>query len=105
MAKVMKRVEVAKLDSLPKKLGKTVKIGEHDIALFRLSNDEVRAIENRCPHKGGVLAQGIVSGENVFCPLHDWKICTKDGKVQAPDVGCVKTYKVEVEDNKVFISL
>ncbi|MFC0472346.1 Rieske 2Fe-2S domain-containing protein, partial [Halalkalibacter kiskunsagensis] len=58
---------------------------------------------NSCPHKQGPLSEGIVSGEHVFCPLHDWKINMKDGKVQAPDVGCVKKYNVEVEEEIIFI--
>jgi hypothetical protein len=54
---------------------------------------------------GGVLAEGITSGEHVFCPMHDWKINIVDGKVQAPDVGCVKTFEVEVENDTVFLVL
>lgn len=99
------RVKVAMLNELPEKLGKRVQIGTMDIALFRLTNGEVRAIENRCPHKGGVLSEGIVSGEHVFCPMHDWKISVVDGKVQEPDEGCVKTYPVEIEDDDVFVIL
>lgn len=99
------RIEVANLNELPKKLGKTVKIGQKEIAVFHLENGEIRAIENRCPHKGGVLAEGIVSGEYVFCPMHDWKISVIDGKVQEPDFGCVKTFQTEIEDNKVYLIL
>ncbi|MCM2534061.1 nitrite reductase small subunit NirD [Neobacillus pocheonensis] len=99
------RVKVATIKELPKKLGKTIKIGSHEIALFRLENGKVRAIENRCPHKGGFLAEGMVSGEHVFCPMHDWKISLLDGKVQAPDVGCVKTYETEIRGDDVIVIL
>lgn len=75
---------------------KVVQIGETEIALFKLSNGEIRAIENKCPHKGGKLSEGIVCDHHVFCPLHDWKINLQDGLVQAPDEGCVTTYRVEV---------
>ena len=60
--------------------GKQLRIGSHEIALFHLANGEFRAIENRCPHKGGVLVEGIVSGDHVFCPMHDWKISVRMGK-------------------------
>jgi nitrite reductase (NADH) small subunit len=103
--KIRYRIKVATINELPKKLGKTVKIGPLEIALFRLANGEIRAIENRCPHKGGVLAEGIISGENVFCPMHDWKISLIDGKVQAPDVGCVKTYETEIQGEDVIVIL
>ncbi|WP_257351620.1 nitrite reductase small subunit NirD [Pseudalkalibacillus decolorationis] len=101
----MERIQVAYINNLSERLGKSVKLGNLEIALFKLSNGEVRAIENSCPHKGGLLSQGIVSGEHVFCPLHDWKICTGDGEVQAPDEGCVRTYKVEIQDEKVYVCL
>ncbi|RAK18249.1 assimilatory nitrite reductase (NAD(P)H) small subunit [Anoxybacillus vitaminiphilus] len=101
----MARIEVGALHHLPKRIGKCVKIGHMELALFRLSNDHVYAVENRCPHRGGDLSQGIVSGEFLFCPLHDWKICMRDGNVQAPDRGCVKTYKVEIENEKIYVQL
>jgi nitrite reductase (NADH) small subunit len=99
------RIKVAKIIDLPMNLGKTVKIGALEIALFRLANGDVRAIENRCPHKGGVLAEGILSGEHVFCPMHDWKISVVDGKVQEPDIGCVKIYETEIVNGDVIVIL
>ncbi|WP_245629933.1 nitrite reductase small subunit NirD [Domibacillus robiginosus] len=103
MEKTLEKVRIASIHELPERMGKTVRIGELELAVFKLGNGQVRAIENRCPHKGGVLAEGIVSGEHVFCPMHDWKICTADGKVQAPDTGCVSTYKTVIEDDDVFL--
>ncbi|MCF6411318.1 nitrite reductase small subunit NirD [Pseudalkalibacillus salsuginis] len=105
MEKVVERIRIATLSELPRNLGKTVSVGPYEIALFHLGNGEIRAIENRCPHKGGVLAEGIISGEHVFCPMHDWKINVSDGNVQAPDTGCVKTFEVEVDRDEVFIIL
>ncbi|TCS76073.1 nitrite reductase small subunit NirD [Effusibacillus lacus] len=99
------KVEVAKLEDLPFQTGRVVKLNGREIAVFRLSSGEVRAVENRCPHKGGPLAEGIVSGNYVFCPMHDWKINLADGKVQAPDDGCVITYEVDVKEGKVYISM
>lgn len=99
------RMKVAKVNELPMKLGKTVKIGTIEIALFRLANGEVRAIENRCPHRGGVLAEGMVSGEYVFCPMHDWKINVTNGEVHEPDHGCIRTYETEIVDGDVIVIL
>ncbi|GIW49982.1 MAG: assimilatory nitrite reductase [NAD(P)H] small subunit [Anoxybacillus sp.] len=104
MNKTVTRVLVAKYDELPVRVGQAIKIGEHEIALFRLSNGDVRALENKSPHpKGGVLSEGLVSGEYVFCPLYDWKISLIDGKVQEPDQGQVKTYQVEIDGDHVYI--
>src|SRR4051794_22590292 len=103
MEKTVRRILIGKASELPQKLGKTTVVGNKEIAVFKLESGAIRAIENRCPHKGGVLAEGIVSGDFVFCPMHDWKICVTDGKVQAPDVGCVASFPVEVVDDQVFI--
>ncbi|WP_174732479.1 nitrite reductase small subunit NirD [Mesobacillus harenae] len=103
MEKVLQRKKVSTLSELPRNLGKTVSIGSLEVALFRLNNGEVRAIENKCPHRGGVLAEGIISGEYVFCPMHDWKISIADGQVQKPDTGCVQTFGVEVENEDVYV--
>ncbi|ALC81272.1 MULTISPECIES: nitrite reductase small subunit NirD [Bacillus] len=97
------KLYVCTLSDLPERLGKTVRVGTKEVAVFRLSNGKIRAIENRCPHKGGVLSEGIVSGKFVFCPMHDWKICVDDGKVQEPDHGCVKTYHTLVESEAVYL--
>lgn len=93
------------MDDLPDGMGKAFIINGQKIALFKLSSGKIHAIENRCPHKGGELSQGIVSGDFVYCPLHDWNVCTRDGMVQSPDTGCVKTFKTEVNSEDIFIFL
>lgn len=103
MKQVAQRVKVLKVEDIAKDFGKTVRIGDMELALFRLKNGEFYAIENRCPHKGGVLVEGMVSGQHVFCPMHDWKIDVTTGKVQEPDHGCVKTFEVEIEEDDVYI--
>lgn len=105
MEKTLGRVRVSTIDELPRDFGKTVRIGSLEIAVFHLLNGEIHAIENRCPHKGGVLVEGIVSGQYVFCPMHDWKIDVTSGQAQEPDHGCVNTFQVEVDNNEVYIIL
>jgi len=101
-----KRIVLANYSEIPEKIGQVFKINKEEIAVFRLSNGEVRAIENRSPHpKGGTLVDGLVSGEYIFCPVYDWKISLLDGKVQAPDEGQVKVYPIEVTGDKVYIQL
>ncbi len=96
-------VEIASYNELPVNTGKTIRFQGQEVALFKLSNGNLREIENRCPHKNGVLAEGIVCDDHVFCPMHDRKIQLTTGLVQKPDTGCVKTYNVSVENNKVYI--
>ncbi|WP_199615326.1 nitrite reductase small subunit NirD [Paenibacillus alkalitolerans] len=96
-------LELAKLDDLPVGMGKTVRVRELELAVFRLADGTVRVIENRCPHKNGVLAEGLVSGSFVFCPLHDRKISLDDGMVQKPDTGCVRTFPISIRDGAVWL--
>ncbi|WP_429948820.1 nitrite reductase small subunit NirD [Enterococcus sp. AZ101] len=99
----MKKIYVGQLEELAPRMGKEVIVGQQKIAVFRLSDDRVKAIENVCPHKQGPLAEGTVSGDYVFCPLHDYKINLDDGQVQEPDEGCVRAYEAIVEDDLVYI--
>jgi len=99
-----KKIELANYSTLPERTGQVFEMEGQEIALFRLTNGDVHAIENRSPHpKGGTLADGLVSGEYVFCPVYDWKISLVNGQVQAPDTGLVKVYPLEVSNDKVYI--
>ncbi len=75
-----------------------------DVAVFRNSDDKVFALLDRCPHKGGPLSQGIVHGESVACPLHNWNIGLTDGCAKAPDEGCTPKFAVQVEDGVVSLN-
>ncbi len=74
-----------------------------DVAVFRNSEDQVFALLDRCPHKGGPLSQGIVFGTSVACPLHNWAIGLDDGCAKAPDVGCTTKFACKVEAGDVFL--
>ncbi|MBL0718318.1 nitrite reductase small subunit NirD [Piscinibacter sp. Jin2] len=74
-----------------------------ELAVFRTADDRVFALLDRCPHKGGPLSQGIVFGERVACPLHNWTIGLADGCAQAPDEGRTPTFAVKVEAGQVFL--
>lgn len=97
--------QVATLEDIPL-LGSRVINTEHgNIALFRTAEDEVFALRDRCPHKGGQLSQGIVFGNKVACPMHNWHINLEDGNAVAPDVGCARNYPVKLEGSLVYLSL
>jgi nitrite reductase (NADH) small subunit len=76
-----------------------------NVALFRTADDRVFAVLDRCPHKGGPLSQGIVFGDRVACPLHNWSIELATGSAVAPDVGCARTFAVSVIDDVVSVGL
>jgi len=74
-----------------------------EVAVFRNDHDEVFALLDRCPHKGGPLSQGIVFGNSVACPLHNWTIGLCTGQAAAPDEGCTPKFTVQVEAGTVFL--
>ena len=74
-----------------------------DVAVFRTADDRVFALLDRCPHKGGPLSQGIVFGDHVACPLHNWAISLVDGEARAPDVGCATRFAVRVDAGQVSL--
>ncbi len=98
-------IEVAPLADIPRQGARVVKTAIGDIAVFRTLDDDVFALRDKCPHKGGPLSQGIVHGRKVACPLHDWKINLDSGLAVAPDVGCAARYPVRVVDGRVSLSL
>jgi nitrite reductase (NADH) small subunit len=73
------------------------------VAVFRNAEDRVFALLDRCPHKGGPLSQGIVFGDSVACPLHNWNIALADGCARAPDEGCTPRFACKVEGGAVFL--
>jgi nitrite reductase (NADH) small subunit len=73
------------------------------VAIFRTADDQVFALLDRCPHRGGPLSQGIVFGAHVACPLHNWTIGLANGCAVAPDEGSTPVFRVRVEDGRVFL--
>jgi nitrite reductase (NADH) small subunit len=101
-------IRITLVQNIPLREGRSVKIAGREIAIFNLG-DRILAVENRCPHKGGPLAEGIVSGATVVCPLHALKIGLEDGKTlnEPPSrhSHCVATFRTRVRDGVISIEL
>jgi nitrite reductase (NADH) small subunit len=74
-----------------------------DVAIFRSADDQIFALLDSCPHKGGPLSQGLVFGTSVACPLHNWTISLCSGQAAAPDEGCTPKFAVQVEAGAVYL--
>jgi len=98
-------LQIGHIEDIPRQGSRVVQTPSGEIALFRSMDDRVFALENRCPHKGGPLSQGIVHGKRVTCPLHNWVIELEDGNAVAPDVGCARHHEVRVAHGVVFIEV
>ena len=98
-------LDIGTLDDIPRQGARTVTTPRGDIAVFRTLGDEVFAVDDRCPHKGGPLSQGIVHGRSVTCPLHNWVIDLASGEAAAPDHGCVKRISVKLAEGRLLLGL
>lgn len=98
-------IDVGTVADIPKQGARVVRAPDGDIAVFRTADDEIFALRDKCPHKGGPLSQGIVHGKRVACPLHDWKIHLDSGTAVAPDEGCAASFPVSVENGRIRLSL
>lgn len=98
-------IEICTLGDIPSRGCRVVQTARGQIALFRTAQDEVFALDNRCPHKGGPLSEGIVHGRQVTCPLHNWVIGLDDGEAQGTDKGCARPFPVRLEAGRVFLNV
>jgi nitrite reductase (NADH) small subunit len=96
---------VGRVEDIPALGARVVRTAAGNIAVFRAEDDQIFALDDKCPHKGGPLSQGIVHGKRVTCPLHDFRIELKEGTAVAPDQGCVRTYPVRLAEGVIEIDL
>ena len=95
-------VAVGRVEDVPLNEGKTVTVAGRPIALFH-TEAGFRAIAATCPHRGGPLADGLVGGGTVICPLHGWLIDLTRGIVVAGGEGTVPVYPVIQRDGWIYI--
>lgn len=98
-------IRVTRVENIPPREGRAVQIGQRELAIFNLG-ERFLATDNRCPHQGGPLCDGIVTGSSVVCPLHAWKINLATGCVERPgSEHCVPTYATRVEGGLVLVAV
>ena len=98
-------IDIGDISDIPLRGARCVKTPMGKIAVFRTTEDQVFAIEDHCPHKGGPLSQGIVHGASVTCPLHNWVISLETGKALGADEGEVRTIRVRNMGGRLSIAL
>ncbi len=95
--------DIASLEDIPKRSGRVVKTKFGCVAIFRTNDDKVFAIDDACPHKKGPLSEGIVHGNSVTCPMHNWVIDLATGQAQGADEGGVETYEITVKNGRILL--
>lgn len=102
----MSWIRITRAENIPLREGRAVQLGGEEIAIFNLGG-RFLAVGNRCPHRGGPLADGIVSGDSVVCPLHSWKVCLHTGDVKRPgdQEACARSFPVKLVDGIVMVGI
>ena len=98
-------IDIGALDQIPLRGSRVVKTSAGCIAVFRTAADTAFAIDDKCPHKGGPLSQGIVHDTAVTCPLHNWVISLETGQAQGADKGAVRTFPLKVEGGRLLLDI
>ncbi len=101
----MNWIDIGHIDDIPERGARLVKTHAGCVAVFRTASDEVFAASDRCPHKGGPLSEGIVHGNKVTCPLHNWVFSLETGEAQGVDEGVIATYPIRVEAGRLFLDI
>lgn len=97
--------DIGPFEAVPRQGARVVKTPRGCVAIFRAADDRVFALEDRCPHKGGPLSQGIVHGASVTCPLHNWVIDLATGQAEGADVGAARSIPLTVENGRLLLGL
>ena len=97
-------LDVGPVDQIAPGSARTLPVqGGEEIAIFRTINNAFHALVNKCPHKHGPLSQGIVHGDSVSCPLHNWRISLRNGEALGEDKGCTPTIPVKVDAGRIYL--
>ncbi|RVJ81292.1 nitrite reductase small subunit NirD [Sinorhizobium medicae] len=96
---------IGDINDIPLRGARCIRTPTGKIAVFRTAENEVFAIEDHCPHKGGPLSQGIVHGTAVTCPLHNWVISLETGQALGADEGEVRTIPVKNDNGALYVAL
>lgn len=99
----MNWIDIGAVADIPLRGARIAKTPVGCIALFRTGPDEVFAASDRCPHKGGPLSEGIVHGQKVTCPLHNWVFDLNTGQAQGADDGKIDTYPICIKEGRILI--
>lgn len=99
----MSWIDICALEDVPARGARVVKTAMGCVAVFRTHDDQVFALNDRCPHKGGPISEGIVHGHQVTCPLHNWVFSLETGEAQGADEGRIDTFGAKVAGGRILL--
>lgn len=98
----MSWIDLGTIEDIPLRGARKVKTAHGCVAVFRTGEVEVFAVTDSCPHKQGPLSEGIVHGQSVTCPLHNWVFDLNTGQAKGED-GQLETFPARVEAGRVLL--
>ncbi len=101
MEKIL-QINLGAVGQIPLGQGRCYVVNGHDIAVFCSRNRKFFAVENRCPHRGGPLSDGVIGEDRVVCPLHGHKFDLTTGKGSEPHE-CIQVFRVREENGDLWI--
>jgi nitrite reductase (NADH) small subunit len=105
MIRNISELKLCPLSAIPPGEGRNFDALGEKIAVFHARSGAVFAVQATCPHRGGPLADGLLGGSTLICPLHAWKFDLSTGAALFGNCG-IKTYPVRVDDSgHVVVSL
>lgn len=97
--------KVGKISDIPSRGARCINNGDMKIVIFRTQDDQIFALEDKCPHSSGPLSQGIVHDGCVTCPLHNWVISLESGLAQGADKGATKSFPTKLDGETILLNL
>lgn len=97
-------LDIGQRQDIPLQGSRRILIGDTKVAVFRTATGDIYALEDRCPHVGGPLSEGIVHGDCVTCPLHNWDISLQSGTAQGADHGKVRRFCIKLDGERLLLA-
>jgi nitrite reductase (NADH) small subunit len=95
-------VTLGAVKSIPLGEGRVFEIGTRRLAVFRSREGRVFATQAECPHRGGPLADGLLGGHTLICPLHSLKFDLETGR--SSDGACtLRTYATRLSPSEQVV--
>ncbi len=98
-------IDIGQLTDIAPRGARCVQTPRGKVGVFRTADDQVFALDNRCPHRGDPLSEGIVHGHSVTCPLHNWDIALDTGQAQGADEGQTRRWPVRVVEGRIQLGV
>jgi len=96
---------IGRVDDIPAGEGKAYRVGGETVAVFRLRDGGLYAVENRCPHQGGPLSEGVTGGCAVICPMHSWRFNLATGACLNDPAHRLRTYPIRAVDGLLILTV